>query len=189
MQAGNGGTNNAAKGETRLRVELFEWIEAIVTAFVSVIILLVFVFRVAGVEGSSMEPTLKSGDRIIVSGLFFKPSAGDIVVVTKPNADNKILIKRVIATGGQTVDLSEDGEALYVDGIKLDEPYLSCPAGEEHDLDLPATVPKGHVFVMGDNRYASRDSRYADIGMIDERYLLGRCVFRVLPTDRLGPVK
>lgn len=175
--------------ETRARVEFFEWIEALVMAFITVVLLLVFAFRVAGVEGTSMEPTLHSGDRIIISDLFFTPKRGDIVVVTKPNRENKNLVKRIVALGGETISLAPHGEGVYIDGALLSEPYLMDLAGEVQDLKLPLTVPPGHVFVMGDNRYSSKDSRSASIGTVDERYLLGRFVIRVLPLQNFGPIK
>lgn len=181
---------------TNARAEFLEWVEAIITSVVAVIILFTFVFRIVGVEGISMMPTLHGGgdgtmgDRIILTHLFYTPQQGDIVVVTKPdtNTDNVPIIKRVIATEGQTVDINYDEGKVYVDGQELDEPYINEPTYHQGDVDFPVTVPEGCVFVMGDNRNHSLDSRFSSVGMVDNRYILGKAIFRILPFDRMGVV-
>lgn len=169
--------------------EVYDWVEAGLTAVLCVILLFTFVGRTIGVDGSSMVPTLHDQDRLICSRLFYKAEYGDIVVVTKPNSRNEPLIKRVIATGGQTVDIDFDAGIVYVDGEALDEPYIAEPTHISFELSFPRTVPEGHVFIMGDNRNASWDSRAAEVGMVDERYILGKVVYRVLPLDSIGVPK
>ncbi|MBQ1414026.1 MAG: signal peptidase I, partial [Clostridia bacterium] len=132
-----------------LMVELYEWLEAIAFALSIVVILFTFVFRVVSVSGPSMNPTLISGDRVILNSLFFTPSNGDIVVITQPNShDNEPLIKRVIAVEGQTIALDPENDTVTVDGVVLNENYIL-----EEDLksagnayEYPLTVPKGKVF-------------------------------------------
>lgn len=168
--------------------DLFDWVQCIVGALVCTILVFVFCGRIIGVEGSSMYPTLHDGDKVIMSNLFYKPTVGDIVILTKFSFDDKPIVKRIIAVENQTVDI-RDGY-VYVDGNRLDEDYL--PTGVltyELDIDFPVTVPEGHVLVMGDNRGASTDSRSSRIGVVDERYILGRVYNIVLPLNRIGLVK
>ncbi len=171
-----------------LKSELFEWLETIAIALVAVVLLFTFVFRIVGVDGDSMMDTLYDGDRLIVSHLFYKPKAGDIVIITQPNAVNKPLVKRIVALGGQTVDIDTERGLVYVDGKVIDEPYIKEPTVRipSPPLQFPYTVPEGKVFVMGDNRNNSLDSRSTAVGPIDERYILGKAVFRVFPLNRFG---
>ena len=164
------------------RVELFEWMDSIVYSVAVVVLLLSFAFRMIGVVGSSMYSTLHNGDRVMLV-LGQKPRAGDVVVLTKLNDP---LIKRVVATGGQTVDIDFANGEVFVDGVLLDEPYINEPTHRREDVAFPITVPAGHVFVMGDNRNHSSDSRTSQVGFIDERHVIGRVAFRVLPIGRAG---
>lgn len=170
-------------------VEMYEWLEAIAFALSIVVILFTFVFRVVSVSGPSMQPTLLEGDRVILNSLFFTPSDGDIVVITQPNShDNEPLIKRVIAVEGQTITIDAENDTVTVDGVVLNENYIL-----EEDLEragdayeYPLTVPKGKVFVMGDNRNDSFDSRSSGLGMVDEDYIMGKAIFRIYPFERVG---
>ncbi len=177
------------KPSRSLAKELFEWCEAVVFSLVFVVLIFTFVFRIVGVEGDSMKPTLHSDDRVIITHLFYKPKAGDIVVVTKPTSIKKPIIKRIIATENQEVYIDFEACEVYVDGELLDEPYIMEPTRKQADVEFPVTVPPGHVFVMGDNRNNSRDSRESQIGMIDERYILGKAIFRIYPFNRIGNLK
>ena len=172
---------------------LYEWMDAAVVSLVLVVALMTAFFGVVGVDGASMENTLFSGDKLIIIHFFYEPQYGDIVVISRNyendenmvlNQTNKPLIKRVIATENQQVQI-RDGK-VWVDGIALEEPYVK---NRTERIDLPeegVTVPEGCVLVMGDNREESHDSRSQDIGMVDTRYILGKVVFRVFPFSRLG---
>ena len=166
--------------------EAYDWVESALNALLTVILIFVFLVRTIGVVGSSMYPTLKDSDILLCSRIGYTAQYGDIVVVTKPNIQNEPLIKRVIATGGQVVEIDFDEGIVKVDGIVLDEPYINEPTYYPGDLAYPLTVPEGHVFVMGDNRNASWDSRASAVGMVDERYILGRAIYRVMPYDQMG---
>ena len=169
-----------------LKNEVYEWVESLVYSLVVVVLLFTFVFRIVGVDGNSMLPTLHNEDRVILTNLFYEPKRGDIVVVTQPNERNEPIIKRIIATGGQEVNIDFQKHEVYVDGELLQEDYILAPTALPYDVKFPVTVPEGKVFVMGDNRNDSWDSRASGVGFIDERYILGEAVFRVYPFNSLG---
>ena len=167
----------------------FDWLQCIVAALVVCILIFVFVGRTVGVVGPSMQQTLIEGDRLIISRLFYTPKYGDIVVLRKDEFKEEPIIKRVIATEGQTVDIDFDAGIVYVDGKALDEPYTNTPTNVREDFNAgPVTVPEGCVFVMGDNRNHSTDSRTEVIGCVDTRYILGKALFRLTPLNRLGSI-
>lgn len=156
------------------------------------VIMLVFIllFRIVIVDGTSMNQTLLHGDYLLLmSNTFYRnPQYGDIVVISKDSFDDgDPIVKRVIATEGQTVDIDFYAGIVYVDGIALDEPYVNTPTNTEGGMLFPLTVEDGCVFVMGDNRNRSRDSRYPEIGQVDEREILGKAIFLILPGDPDGP--
>ncbi len=178
-----------SQGEKRVAREIFDCLEIFIVAIAVVIIVFTFVLRIGSVDGNSMNYTLFHGDRIIISHIFYSPKAGDVVVVNERSGDESVpLIKRVIATEGQTVDIKFKEGIVIVDGQVLDEPYISEPTHLEGDILFPQTVPEGCVFVLGDNRNASRDSRFESVGMVDVRDLLGKAVFRFMPINRLGVI-
>lgn len=173
-------------------VEIYEWLEAVAFALALVVLMFTFVFRIVSVSGPSMQPTLHGGDRIVLSSLFYTPKNGDIVVVTQPNShDNEPLIKRVIAVEGQTIDVDAETDTVTVDGVKLNETYiLEQDIRREGDAyEFPITIPEGKVFVMGDNRNDSFDSRDPGLGMVDEKYIMGKAVFRIYPFESVGGLK
>ncbi len=163
---------------------LFDFVSIIATASIIVAICFMFVFRTVGVEGTSMFPTLNDKDRIILSAFNLNPERGQVVVTCQPSKVPYIestLVKRVIATAGQTVDIDFERGVVYVDGEALDEPYIYELTREPEDFHAPVTVPEGYVFVMGDNRNNSTDSRDSRVGLIREEYILGKALFRIKP--------
>lgn len=170
----------------RIFKELYEWVESAVLAVVFVVLLFTFVARTSVVSGQSMIQTLDSGDMLVISRLGYSAQPGDIVVATKPYYANEPIIKRVIATGGQSVNIDFVEGVVYVNGEALDEGYTHTPTNRKYDMDFPLTVPEGYLFLMGDNRNGSLDSRSTEIGLVDERYILGKAYWRVLPFSSLG---
>lgn len=166
--------------------EAYDWVEAGITAMIFAVLLFTFAGRLIGVDGVSMLPTLETGDRLIATRMFYTPSGGDIVVITDHNDRHIPLVKRVIATEGQTIDIDFEQGRVYVDGAELDEPYINEPTLSGAGWDYPLTVPEGCVFVMGDNRNNSWDSRFEGVGMLDQRYILGKVVYRLTPYDKMG---
>ena len=166
--------------------ETLDWLQCIVSAIVVCILLFTFVLRVVSVVGTSMVPTLEESDRLVVSKLFYEPKYGDIVVLRKLSFKDDAIIKRVIATEGQTVDIDFDKGIVYVDGTALDEPYVNELVSDPEDFTDPVTVPEGCVFVMGDNRNHSTDSRYSKIGCVDTRLILGKAYLRLMPFSKFG---
>ena len=149
-----------------------------------ILLILMLVFRVVVVSGSSMLPTLVSGDRLLLlsTPLYHTPSYGDIIVASKDSfEDGEPIIKRVIAVEGQTVDIDFSTGTVYVDGVALNEPYISNLTTLSEGVNFPLVVEDGCVFVLGDNRGRSQDSRSPLIGQIDKREILGKAFFLFLP--------
>jgi len=169
--------------------ELFDWIQCLVSALIFCVLLFTFFVRTIGVIGHSMEPTFHNGDRVVISNLFYTPKQGDVVVLRKDSFQAEPIIKRVIATEGQLVDIDFEAGIVYVDGVPLDEPYTAEPTNERLDFEGEIQVPENCVFVMGDNRNKSTDSRRDTIGCVDERYIIGRVLLRVLPFSDFGVVE
>jgi signal peptidase I len=120
-----------------------------------------------------------NGDRVFITAAGYQPKYGDVVIISQPNQYNEVLIKRIIAVGGQTVDVDATAGTVTVDGKVLYEPYIREQTLTQGNMNFPLTVPEGYVFVMGDNRNHSTDSRYKSIGLIDERYIMGKAFYRV----------
>ena len=168
-------------GRERLAYSVYDLASVVGTAVIAIMVVFTFFFRFVGVVGPSMLPTLTEGDWLAVSAVPKNPKAGDIVIITQPNAFNEPIVKRVIATEGQTVDI-RDGH-VFIDGEQLVETYIAPDVfTEREDLDnYPLTVKEGEVFVLGDNRPHSSDSRSSMIGTIDVNYILGTVSFRLMP--------
>ena len=150
----------------------------------SMMVLLVLVFRVVVVSGTSMNMTLLDGDYLLLlSNTFYRqPGQGDIIVVSKSSFDDgAAFVKRVIATEGQTVDIDFEQGIVYVDGVALVEPYINNLTTTSGGVQFPLVVDEGCVFALGDNRGISKDSRYPDIGLIDTREILGKAIFLIVP--------
>ena len=163
--------------------EQYEWVQALVYSVLAVVLLFTFVIRLIGVDGRSMVPTLRHGDRLLVLNSMFYDDyrCGDIVVLRKDSFMADPIVKRVIATEGQTVDIDFQVGAVYVDGKLLKEDYINELTFEEEGVEFPLTVPKGEVFVMGDNRNHSTDSRNTRLGTVDNRYVIGKAVILAFP--------
>ncbi len=159
-----------------------EFISIIATSIVAIMLIFTFAFRIVGVSGPSMMNTLINGDWLIVSAFITEPERGDIVIITQPNSFNEPIVKRVIAVGGDTIDIDFDKATVSINGKVINEPYLGSPTtNDEHAWQYPLTLKEGQVFVMGDNRQHSSDSRSPDIGLIDENYILGQVLLRFSP--------
>ena len=163
--------------------ELYEWVQALVSSVLAVVMIFTFVIRLIGVDGHSMLPTLQHGDRLLVlnSALCGEYEYGDIVIVRKDTFMRQPIVKRVIATEGQTVDIDFGSGSVWVDGQLLDEPYINELTFTDEGLEFPVTLGEGEVFVMGDNRNASDDSRNPNLGPVDERYIIGKAVILAFP--------
>ena len=136
-----------------------------------------------------MVPTLEQSDKVVISNLFYHPKQGDVVVLRKQTLMEEPIVKRIIATEGQTVDIDFDDGVVYVDGKALDEPYVNEPVHDRENFEGKITVPEGCVFVMGDNRNASTDSRDSRLGIVDERCILGHVLRVVFPFSEFGSVE
>ena len=168
----------------KTRMELYDWLQCIVAAVIVGIFIFVFIGRPIGVDGDSMLNTLHNQDRVIMSNLFYTPSNGDIIVFQSPSATfgGTPLVKRVIALGGQTVDIDFDRSEVIVNGVVLPDTYIrDTTTYNRHRFQGPMMVPYGHVFVLGDNRNSSTDSRDPQVGFVDTRYILGRVHFMAIP--------
>ena len=159
----------------------YDMADSLKGAIIVVFLVFAFVFRILGVDGDSMFPTLRDGDWVAVSGITTSVDRGDIVVVTQPWERNVPIIKRVIAVGGDTVYIDFESNRVYVNGVELNEPYINEPTRISGDVEFPLTVDEGKIFVMGDNRNISLDSRSSKIGLIDENYILGKALIRLYP--------
>lgn len=180
------------------RLGSFEWVESLIIAIIVVGVVFTFVFRIITVNGDSMYPNLQHNDRLVVSSWFYTPKKGDVVILKRTEGLNEAIVKRVIATAGDRVYLDYDAGEVYVNGERLDETvYLDedvhtyQPDTRYDLLDMPPeglVVPDGHIFVLGDNRGVSLDSRYTDVGMVDTRYVMGKAQFTIFPFSRFGGV-
>lgn len=166
----------------------YDWIRCLLFAIAVVVLFLTFVFRLVDVEGSSMSETLTSNDKVVVSNLFYTPENNDIVVISHGAEYSKPIIKRVIATEGQSIKLDFENNRIIVDGVILDEDYIKGTTfgGVFAEYEIPEVVPEGKVFVMGDNREVSMDSRSTKIGLIDTGDVIGKAQFVVFPLSNLG---
>lgn len=172
--------------------DLYAWLQAMASALVVLLLVFTFVGRLIGVDGHSMDPTLNNHDMLLLQSIAYEPKQGDVVVLRKDFGDiSGPIVKRVIAVGGQTVSIDYGTGTVYVDGEPLDEPYINEPMKlptSPNSQDTLWDVPEGCVFVMGDNRNASSDSRDYRLGPVDTRYILGKALCIVLPFQHMGVI-
>lgn len=164
--------------------DLYEWVQALVCSVLAVVVLFTFAVRIIGVSGGSMRETLQNGDLLLVlDGWLCRGYApGDIVILQRADFHGgSPIVKRVIATAGQTVDIDFAAGIVYVDGAALEEPYIREPTFTDEGTEFPLTVPEGCVFVMGDNRNGSDDSRNPALGPVDTRGVIGRAFYLAVP--------
>ena len=162
----------------------YEWVQTLICSVLAVVLLFTFVGRVVVVDGESMRETLQDHDLVLLlnDALCREYEAQDIIVLSKETFENgSPIVKRVIATEGQTVEIDFNAGIVYVDGVMLEEPYTREPTWTEEGVDFPLTVPENHVFVLGDNRNRSSDSRHIDLGPIVERMVIGKAFFLAVP--------
>ena len=164
--------------------DLYEWVQSLVGSVLVVVAIFTFGIRMLGVDGHSMLNTLQHDDRLlVVNPIFYHDyQYGDIVILRKNGVfDNDPIVKRVIAVGGQTVDIDFNAGVVYVDGEALEEDYIREPTYTAEGTEFPLTVPEGSIFVMGDNRNGSSDSRDYRLGTVDTRYVIGKAAFLIFP--------
>ena len=164
---------------------MYEWVEAAIFALVCVVLVFTFLFRIVGVDGESMQTTLMNHDRLILTRLNYTPERGDIVVINRYTQEP--LVKRIVAKGNDTLDIDAQTGKVILNGSVLEEPYLDdFQKTEPMDFQGPIVVPEGYVFVMGDNRLNSHDSRKRDISCVSEKDIMGKAVFRLWPFSQVG---
>lgn len=190
----NAGKKQQLPPRERFCRSLFDWLETIVTAIVLVAVIFTFCVRIITVEGGSMKPTYHQGDRVLVSDLAGEIQRGDVVIIV--NTLDEPIIKRVVALEGETVDFDPVASEVVVNGAPLpgavfglENGITRLPDAPEQIMEFPQVVPEGCVFVLGDNRGNSTDSRYIEVGMVDKRNILGKVILDVYPFSGLGFLK
>ncbi|MBR6574651.1 MAG: signal peptidase I [Clostridia bacterium] len=176
--------------KTNGAAELFFWAQALTVALVVLVCCNTFFFRLSGVWGQSMENTLHANDQLILQIIGYdQPERGDVLVCTSDAFDGEALVKRVIAVEGDTVDISKDGY-MMVNGEELYEPYAkeAIRDNERGTQSYPLTVLEDHLFVVGDNRNHSTDSRFLEVGQIEEARVIGKVLFRIWPLNKIGGI-
>lgn len=163
---------------------IYDWTKSITVALFVIIILLTFFFRIVNVDGPSMDTTLADGQKLFVTSFMYEPVDGDIIIISHGQHLDEPIVKRVIATEGQSLKIDFDKQKVFVDGKELDEPYVSSEM-IEGDAEIPSIIPKGKVFVMGDNRKVSLDSRYNRVGLINTKDVIGKAQFVLYPFQYL----
>lgn len=178
-------TKNMEKA-SKAKQELYSWLRMMVCVVLGAVLMFTLVLRIVRVDGSSMRDTLQDGDLLIALSrhLSGELENGDIVVVQREYFNNgQPIVKRIIATEGQTVDIDFDAGVVFVDGKELDEDYALEPTFLEEGMKFPLTVPEDSYFLLGDNRNHSEDSRSIDLGTVTHEEVVGKAVLLVLPGE------
>ena len=162
----------------KILTNVYDFASTILSAVLIICVIFTFFFKVSTVSGQSMENTLHNGDTLIISAISKNMEYGDVVVISQPNVYSKVIIKRVIAVGGQTVKFDYKKGTVSVDGEVLNEPYIKEHMNMSILMKSEYVVPEGKLFVMGDNRNHSADSRDMGIGLIDEDYIVGKVIYK-----------
>ena len=168
--------------------EAYEWVESFLVPLLAFLLIITFFARLATVNGISMLPTLHNGERLILQQAGYAPEYGDVVVVDRSITDEDAIVKRVIGKEGDVIFIDFASGEVWRNDTLLDEPYINEPTMLQYDISFPVKVPAGCVFVMGDNRNHSLDSRSSDIGMVDVRHIMGKAVFRFFPFNKFGGI-
>lgn len=188
---------NPQEEKGSFKLDLYYWTQALVMVLICLVLACTLAGRVIGVVGSSMVPTLHDGNLLLLQSLGYTPQQGDVIVLRKPGfppppQDTAPIVKRVIAVGGQHVQVDYNAGAVFVDGVALDDSYILEPMMDRYNEEmnvLDVTVPEGSVYVMGDNRNNSSDSRHEALGTVDNRYVLGRVLCVLFPFQDFGVVE
>lgn len=162
---------------------VYDFASVLLAAVLAVSIIFTFFFKISTVVGESMENTLHNGESLLITAINGEIKSGDVVVISQPNSYDLVLIKRVIGTAGQTITFDKKTRSVFVDGVELEEDYIKEKMLFFYGMNNSYTVPEGKLFVMGDNRNNSADSRDPGIGMIDERYVVGKVFYKIGDTE------
>ena len=182
--------------------DVADMFESVIFSIFIVLLIFTYLLRISDVSGPSMEPTLLDKDRVVISPLLYEPKQNDIVIVNSSALD-KLIVKRVIALGGQTVDIDFENGIVYVDGEPVDEQlYVEGEELKAHHFvntlttenmqafeEYPIEVPEGSIFVLGDNRNRSKDSKHSELGFVPEEEVVGKVVMRIYPLSKFGFIK
>lgn len=168
--------------------DFLDFTEFLAFCFFIFLLIFSFIFRMITVNGESMYPTFDHNDKLIVSHMFYTPEQGDVVIANSYGL-NETILKRVIATEGQTIDIDFETGTVTVDGVVLSEPYINALTKKNDGAyTYPLTIDEGYVFLMGDNRNASTDSRSSFVGQVPVEDVLGKVVFRFYPLNKFGTI-
>lgn len=173
----------------KFSVFLFEVCESVIYGLIVMAVFMIFFFRIISISGVSMLDTLHDFDKVLIKRFNYKPMCGDVVVIKRGQYLDQPLVKRVIATEGQTLKIDYDNQSVIVDGAKTREDYLKEPMIYRNDDYIPEKIPKGYCFVMGDNRNVSLDSRSGAVGLIENKNVVGKAVFIVFSLHKTGFIK
>ncbi len=174
---------------TKFSIFLFENLEAVVYALIVVVFFMTFFFRIISISGISMLDTLHDFDKVLVRRFNYKPKCGDVVIIRRGQYINQPLVKRIIATEGQSLNIDYKNQSVTVNGLKIKEDYLKEPMIYQSDDYIPKIIPKGYCFVMGDNRNKSLDSRSGTVGLIENKNIIGKAVFTIFSFHKTGRIK